>query len=245
VTAYRIAAFDEYPPDEDARWAITQSVWAPFMLEDAISNRYWGRMQRDYAPFQFGIYDGETPIAFGNSIPIVWDGSELPDTGWDWALESGIQLLDTGEAPNTLCAISITVARERSGTGVSKIAIQAMRDTARRHGLHALVAPVRPSLKSAYPLTPMERYIHWTQDGEAPFDPWLRTHWRAGARILKVAPHSMLVRGSVADWETWARIRFPESGDYVVPGALVPVTIDCERDEGRYVEPNVWMLHSL
>jgi hypothetical protein len=30
----------------------------------------------------------------------------------------------------------------------------------------------------------------------------------------------------------------------VVPDALVPVEIDRERDEGLYVEPNVWMVHS-
>ena len=36
----------------------------------------------------------------------------------------------------------------------------------------------------------------------------------------------------------------PESGAYVVPGALVPVEIDRERDEGVYVEPNICMVHS-
>ena len=40
-------------------------------------------------------------------------------------------------------------------------------------------------------------------------------------------------------------MRFPVSGRYVVPGALVPITIDRRRDRGRYVEPNVWMLHPL
>ncbi len=40
-------------------------------------------------------------------------------------------------------------------------------------------------------------------------------------------------------------MRFPESGQYIVPGALVPVEIDRENDTGRYVEPNVWMKHSL
>ena len=35
----------------------------------------------------------------------------------------------------------------------------------------------------------------------------------------------------------------PESGVYVVSGALVPIEIDRERDEGVYVEPNVWMVH--
>ena len=30
---------------------------------------------------------------------------------------------------------------------------------------------------------------------------------------------------------------------YVVPGALALVEIDRERDEGLYLEPNVWMIH--
>ena len=74
--------------------------------------------------------------------------------------------------------------------------------------------------------------------------PWLRTHERLGAEIVKVAPQSTSAPGSVAEWEEWAQMAFPETGAYVVPGALVPVEIDRERDEGLYVEPNVWMVHS-
>jgi len=40
-------------------------------------------------------------------------------------------------------------------------------------------------------------------------------------------------------------MRFPDSGSYVAPGALVPVEIDRESDRGLYVEPNVWMRHRL
>jgi hypothetical protein len=40
-------------------------------------------------------------------------------------------------------------------------------------------------------------------------------------------------------------MRFPESGEYIVPGALVPLCVDRERDEGVYVEPNVWMEHGV
>lgn len=36
---------------------------------------------------------------------------------------------------------------------------------------------------------------------------------------------------------------FPESGRYVVPGALVPVELEVERDRGRYVEPHLWLRH--
>ena len=70
-------------------------------------------------------------------------------------------------------------------------------------------------------------------------------HARRGARILRVAPRSMVVEGGVSEWECWTGMRFPASGRYVVPGALVPVTIDRRRDRGRYVEPNVWMQHPL
>jgi hypothetical protein len=56
-------------------------------------------------------------------------------------------------------------------------------------------------------------------------------------------PASLPDGGVDAVVEEWAGMSFPESGSYVVPGALVPVEIDRERDEGLYVEPNVWMVH--
>ena len=55
----------------------------------------------------------------------------------------------------------------------------------------------------------------------------------------------MRIPGSVADWEEWTELTFAETGAYVVPGALVPVEIDRERDRGLYLEANVWMVHSL
>jgi hypothetical protein len=35
----------------------------------------------------------------------------------------------------------------------------------------------------------------------------------------------------------------PQSGSYLVPGGLVPVEIDSERNMGLYVEPNCWVVH--
>jgi hypothetical protein len=83
----------------------------------------------------------------------------------------------------------------------------------------------------------------WRRPDGVLFDPWLRTHERLGAEILKVAPESVRVAGTIAEWEQWAEMAFPETRSYVVPGALVPVEIDLERDEGLYLEPNVWMRH--
>jgi hypothetical protein len=91
----------------------------------------------------------------------------------------------------------------------------------------------------------MGRYARWTRADGAPFDPWLRTHRRLGATFLGVAPRSMVVTGTLAEWQAWTGMEFPASGVYVVPGALAPVMIDRRRDLGRYVEPNVWMRHDL
>jgi hypothetical protein len=55
----------------------------------------------------------------------------------------------------------------------------------------------------------------------------------------------MTIPGTVADWESWTGMSFPESGDYVVPGALTLVPIDRDADLGLYVEPNVWMHHRI
>jgi len=55
----------------------------------------------------------------------------------------------------------------------------------------------------------------------------------------------MTIRGSVADWESGTALVFPETGRYVVDGALELVSIDREADTGMYIEPNVWMLHHV
>jgi hypothetical protein len=108
-----------------------------------------------------------------------------------------------------------------------------------------LIAPVRPGAKSAYPLAPMERYVRWENADGLPLDPWIRVHTRMGAAILRVAPRTLVIEGTVADWERWTDMRFPDSGSYVVPGALQPVVIDRDTDLGRYDDPNVWMRHPI
>ena len=137
----------------------------------------------------------------------------------------------------------VIIAPEYRGQALSGGMIKRMAEIGRAHGLDTLIAPVRPNLKDKYPLTQIERYIEWRRPDGMLFDPWLRTHERLGAEIAKVAPESMRIPGTVAQWEEWTELAFPESGSYVISGALAPVEIDRERDEGLYLEPNVWMVH--
>jgi hypothetical protein len=185
-------------------------------------------------------------IAVGNSIPLTWDGNpeDLPDDGWDWALAQGFRDYSAGRTPNIQCALSITIPQKYRGKGISAYALKAMKSIGERHGFDVMIAPVRPTFKSRYPLVPMERYIQWKNDDGLPFDPWIRVHVRLGAEVVKVCPQSMRITGTIEDWELWTGMRFPESGTYIVPGALVPVEIDRDANQGTYVEPNVWLYHN-
>jgi len=223
-----------------------RAIWPEFLYHDPVLERLLGRVIGEYAEFQFYAWDDEREevVGAGMAVPARWDGdaASLPDGGLDAVVEA--RFADGAAEPNVLCALQILIAPERRGEGLSTRMIQRMREIGCERGLETLIAPVRPTLKDRYPLTPMETYITWRRPDGTHFDPWLRTHERLGAEIAKVAPRSTSSPGSVAEWEEWAQMRFPETGAYVVPGALVPVEIDRELDEGVYLEPNVWMVHS-
>ena len=218
------------------------AAWDEFMYHDAVANRLWDRQYEEYPDLQLYLVDDEDRlVAESNAVPIPFGPGELPDDGWDAALERAF----AGEPAQAVSAIAITIGVEERGRGLSKVMLAGMREVVAARGLADLVAPVRPSEKHRYPLTPMGRYVEWRRDDGKLVDAWLRTHEQAGATLVSVAPMSMRISGSVADWESWTGLRFPDTGMYVVPGALVPVEIDRERDEGVYVEPNVWMHHRL
>jgi len=171
------------------------------------------------------------------------DPSTLPTRGIDAVLENGVATVEAGAEPTAASALMIVVAPDRLGLGLSAACIGVMRGIVADHGLASLVAPVRSTEKHRYPLIAMEHYASWRRADGALFDPWLRTHERVGGVGTGVAPESMTIRGSVAEWEDWTGLPMPETGSYLVPGALVPVEIDRERDVGLYVEPNYWMVH--
>jgi hypothetical protein len=66
-----------------------------------------------------------------------------------------------------------------------------------------------------------------------------------GATVLRIAPTSMTVTGSVSDWERWTGMPFLETGAYIVKGALAPVKIGRDADRVIYLEPNVWVCHPV
>lgn len=243
-----VFTLDGRPDLEDRARHLEPAAFPEFMHHDAVVNRLWDDLLYGrFAGFQVVVCEGGGEVAAaGNTVPVFWDGTAegLPE-GLDGMLERAAQDGADGREATVVSALLATVPCRQRGRGLSGVVLQAMKAIAAGHGLGALIAPVRPTLKSSYPLTPMERYARWEREDGLPFDPWLRVHGRLDARFLRVAPRSMTVRGTVAEWEGWTGMRFPESGAYVVPGALCPVEMDVEGDLGVYGEPNVWMLHDV
>lgn len=180
----------------------------------------------------------------GFTIPALWDGSVA---GLPASIESiithGLELV-SGSA-NTLMAIAALVDRRFRGQGLSTLILREMIGLAKQHGLDDLLVPVRPTWKARYPLQSMQSYVTWQNAEGLYYDPWLRTHQRLGAELIACVDSTLTVEGSVDEWRTWTGMVFPESGQYVVPGALVPVTIDVASDVGLYHDPNVWMRHRV
>jgi len=142
-------------------------------------------------------------------------------------------------------AIAALVDDSYRGQQLSAEILKQMKSSAIRHGLQNLIVPVRPTWKAWYPLEDIESYANWLREDGLFYDPWLRTHQRLGANVLKCVDSTLKVEGTIEDWERWTGMVFPESGRYIVKGALQPVLIDAESSVGVYHDPNVWMQHPI
>lgn len=221
-------------------------IWPEYNLHGAIPNRLWPRLYEDLPQFQFGLFDQGTGalLAEGHTVPCWWDGTdEGLSSGVDQTLQAAFQRFDADSRVNTLCAMAAEIPPRSRGRGLARVILQAMGTIAERSGLEHLIAPVRPSWKQRYPLTPIDRYVTWRRADGLLLDPWMRVHERLGARMGPTLPRSLHIAGTVSQWEAWTDLAFPESGEYVFPHGLAPVFIDREADTGTYWEPNVWMIH--
>jgi GNAT superfamily N-acetyltransferase len=246
-TKFTATTLADHPGLDQVFWPQKSRIWPEFMFHDVYAATRWRYLGEVFSEFQvYMLNEADQPIAVGHAMPCVWDGTMagLP-VGWADSLVRGVDDYEAGRRPNTLAALEIAIQPEYRGQGVSYQVLDALRALARQHDFQAIIVAVRPSLKSQYPITPMEQYVRWQREDGAPFDPWLRVHWRCGGEILIVAHPSMVIEASVDEWEEWTGLAFPESGDYIVPGALVPIQIDRVMNVGRYIEPNVWVHHPI
>ncbi len=179
----RFFSYAERPELEPLRDPALEA-WPAFMFEDAVANRCWHLLYERFGAFQHFLYDEDTEevVAEVNSVPVQVELDALPERGWDDVLERGTA---AAEEPTAVTAISVAIRPGRLGQGLSRLCLERMRAVVDEHGFEHLVVPVRPSWKARCPLVPIERYVGWTTSDGLPFDPWLRTHARLGAEIVR------------------------------------------------------------
>jgi GNAT superfamily N-acetyltransferase len=221
--------------------------WPEFMKHDPVANSLLSEIPGTFpACCVVATLDGEV-IARGLSVPFVFPTErrpELPDDGWDAVMTWGTADHRRGEAPTVASALEIAIDQDHLGKGLSYRMLDALRNAVRKQGLDTLYAPVRPNGKQD-PSLPMATYVERRREDGLPVDPWLRVHVKAGATIVKVAPASMVIPGSLQQWREWTGLPFDTEGDVHVPGALAPVHCYPAHDQAVYVEPNVWVRHDL
>lgn len=220
-----------------------ESPWPEFMRHDPIGNLYYGMLEQFADCVLVAQDDAGELVAQACSASFKGpDDGDLFDDGWDGVIRRAVRTKLAGETPDAISAIEIAVQPGLQGKGLSKTMLAAMRANAARLGFGELLAPVRPNGKPD-PSVPMSDYAFRVRDDGLPVDPWLRVHVRAGGRIERIAPRSMVIPGTLAQWREWTGLPFDKPGPVHVPKALVPVMVDLEHDHAVYVEPNVWVRH--
>ena len=211
------------------------------MHHDAVASVCWDRQYEEYPDLQLWLVDDDDRLHRRVECRRSPFGpGELPDDGWDAALRAGVR----GRAAKAVSAIAISVGVDQRGEGPQQG--DARRDAeggrrpravgSRRAGASEPEAPLPArSDRALHRVAPRGREAARSVAARArgcgrEADPG-RAASRCGSQAR--SPSGRTGRSCV----------FPETGTYVVPGALVPVEIDRERDEGVYVEPNVWMHH--
>lgn len=226
-------------------------LWPAFMLHDPAANLYFEAPHFEhYLETAFAVIDPADPgTALGRAfgVPFVFGAhgrDELPDSGWDGVIRWAHEDQALGRRPNALNALEITLLPQLRGQGASRLVLDAMRRHAAALGYRQIFAPVRPTAKHLEPFTPMADYVARRTAEGLPADPWLRVHIRAGGDVVKIAPASMVIAGTLAEWRRWSGMPLAESGAVAVPGALAPLWVSVEQDHAVYIEPNVWVRHT-
>jgi hypothetical protein len=235
----------ERPDLKDEADTAFRVKWPEFLFpHDPIMIQYEAQVVELFPQYDVLMLDEGRVVAGGWGVPLRWDGTveDLPE-GYDAAMRRAVDGHQDDIAATTLSYMTVAVVNGMTRQGLAGKVLTALRGRAVDAGLSHVIAPVRPTMKPRYPLTAMASYATWTGADGLSIDPWIRTHQRMGATVLAPASRSMVITGTVADWESWTDMVFPETGRYVVPEALGPVDIDRAQDTGTYIEENLWLQH--
>ena len=153
------------------------------------------------------VDDDDRLIAESNAVAIPFGPGELPDA----RLGCGARVAFAGETRE-----SGLRDRDHDRSRPARPAAQqgdARRDAkgSQRPRPRGSRGTCRPSLKHTI-RWPRSSVISSGAARTAALDPWLRVHEDAGAKLIRVAPESMRISGSRAEWEDWTKLGLPGHG---------------------------------
>jgi hypothetical protein len=216
------------------------------ILHSEVVKNAWKKVETYFPEFQRILVGPNSDlIGFVNTLPMYWDQSlkELPDEGWDWLMQKGISDYENEIRPNCLGGLQIVISKNYLGNGLSKDFIAEAKSIKEKHGFENFVLPIRPTFKKKHPHVKMQDYMQLKKNNQI-YDPWIRTHLKSGAKIIKVCSNSMNVQGGISFWESLMDQKITQSGYYEVEGALNLISIDFKKNSGEYREENIWINYS-
>ncbi len=245
-----VVTLAERPDLADQLYDLFEGTWPEFVLGDPVDPLLDPLTAVAYPHLSLVAVDPATdqPVAKAHTLPFTWSGDpdqELPAGGYDAVLLGAANNRLAGSTGNLLALVEVAVRRDAQGSGLARVMLDAVRSAAAEQGYRSVVAPLRPTGAHQYPDVPLGEYASWTREDGLPVDPWLRLQVRAGARIVGVAPRSMVVAATLQEWRDWTGLPFDTDGPIHVPGALAPVRCDVACGVAVYVQPNIWIHHKL
>lgn len=241
---YEVVTSSERPDLEESAAAAFRQRWPEFIFHDPVPPTYLKRVSEYFSCYDILLVDGGKVAAGGWGVPFAYSGQvgDLPE-GYDAGLARAVEDHEASRTATAFSFMAAAVSPEYDKQGLAAEVLSRLTDRVLEAGLHSVFAPLRPTWKSRYPQVGMAEYATWKRDDGFSIDPWIRTHQRMGAQIVGPAPNSMVIPGTVAEWEGWADMVFPVTGDYVVPDALNLLRVDRENDCAVYREENLWVQH--
>jgi GNAT superfamily N-acetyltransferase len=243
VAPLDVFSLAERPALVEHLWSISGNL-PTFLLNSPVAEAHYVNATELYPDLHLVVLEDGEAVGRLHAVPVPRrELHDLPQRGWDWALESSVDQPTDDRSQVSLLEAHIAVAHR--GRGLSSLLLATAREKFRRLGTTDLLGPVRPTAKAEEPRTPITDYAARVRADGLPTDPWMRVHARLGGRILSVALLSMTIPGTLSQWREWTGLPFDTDGLTDVEGALVPVLVDTAQEHAVYVEPNVWVHHAL
>ena len=163
-------------------------------------------------------------VAEGHTGPIRWDGTTRRSRrDRRRVIEQIFPQAGAASRSNTLCALAAESPRDggarRAGRPSCSAAMRTIARAPRTDPPGRSGAAVTEGALPADADRALRRLAARRRSAVRPVDARPRAARRAGGRPL---PESLRITGTVADWESWTAMEFPESGDYVFPEGLAP-----------------------